>query len=186
MQRLLRYLRRRLDARLRIVRLLPAAGPRLVLGSFALNVLGGAMPVAFIIATSVVVGRVPSAVEHGLDSPEWASLRNALLAAGALFLLATLQPLLLLLLLFARPPLLGTRWSFEHLDAVQLANADRMRRATHLLDLATRQDAAKEVRVFGLENELRRRLRDARRELRRRLFRAQARGVLTIAAGQLA
>src|SRR5688500_3670735 len=43
------------------------------------------MPVAFIVATSVVVGRVPAAVEGGLDSPEWRSLRNALLVAGALF-----------------------------------------------------------------------------------------------------
>jgi ATP-binding cassette subfamily B protein len=101
------------------------------------------------------------------------------------FLLATLQPALLLLLLFALPPLFGTRWSFEHLDRVQLANADRMRRSTHLLDLATRQDAAKEIRVFGLQHELARRLRESRRELRRRLFRAQATGVLAMAAGQL-
>jgi ATP-binding cassette subfamily B protein len=88
--RLLRYLHARLHARLRILRLLPAAGPRLVLGSLALNVIGGLMPVAFIAATSVVVGRVPGAVENGLDSPEWASLRNALVAAGALFLLQQL------------------------------------------------------------------------------------------------
>jgi ATP-binding cassette, subfamily B, bacterial len=86
-QRLLRHLRARGHGRLRIIRLLPAAGPRLVLAALALNILGGVFPVAFILATSAVVGRVPAAVEHGLDSPEWASLRNALIAAGALFLL---------------------------------------------------------------------------------------------------
>jgi ATP-binding cassette subfamily B protein len=100
-------------------------------------------------------------------------------------LLATLQPLLLLLLLFALAPLYGTRFAFKHFDAVQLANADRMRRATHYVDLATRQDAAKEIRVFGLQDELRRRVRETRRELRKRLFRAQISGVLAMAAGQL-
>jgi ATP-binding cassette, subfamily B, bacterial len=100
-------------------------------------------------------------------------------------LLATLQPLLLLLLLAAAPPLIATRWSFNHLDRVNLENADLMRRSTHLLDLATRQDAAKEIRVFGLQDELRRRLRESRRELRRRQFRAQATGVFTMAGGQL-
>jgi ATP-binding cassette, subfamily B, bacterial len=88
--RLIAHLRARAAARLRVLRLLPAAGPRLVLGSLALSLLGGAMPVAFILATSAVVGRVPGAVDHGLGSPEWASLRNALLAAGALFLLQQL------------------------------------------------------------------------------------------------
>jgi ATP-binding cassette, subfamily B, bacterial len=43
------------------------------------------MPVAFIVATSAIVGRVPAAVSHGLGSPEWRSLRNAVIVAGALF-----------------------------------------------------------------------------------------------------
>ena len=73
-------------ARIRIVRLLPAAGPRLLAASVALQLFGGVMPVAFIVAAAAVVGRVPAAVEHGLGSSEWVSLRNALLAAGALFL----------------------------------------------------------------------------------------------------
>jgi ATP-binding cassette subfamily B protein len=42
--------------------------------------------VAFAVATSAVVGRVPAAVHGGLDSPEWRSLRTALVVAGALFL----------------------------------------------------------------------------------------------------
>jgi hypothetical protein len=43
------------------------------------------MPVAFIAATSAIVGRVPAAVDKGVDSPGWRSLRDALLVAGVLF-----------------------------------------------------------------------------------------------------
>src|SRR4051812_47904684 len=52
-----------------------------------LQVLAGLMPVAFIVTTSAIVGRVPGAVHAGLDSPEWRSLRNVLLLAGVLFVL---------------------------------------------------------------------------------------------------
>jgi ATP-binding cassette, subfamily B, bacterial len=85
--RLTAYLRERAGARIRILRLLPAAGPRLLAGAVTLQVFAGVVPVAFIVATSVVVGRVPAAVEGGLDSPAWDSLRNALLVASVLFLL---------------------------------------------------------------------------------------------------
>jgi ATP-binding cassette, subfamily B, bacterial len=79
------YLRDRIALRLKILRLLRAAGPRLLGAAATLHVLTGLAPVAFILATSAVVGRVPAAVEGGLGSPEWTSLRNALLLAGALF-----------------------------------------------------------------------------------------------------
>jgi ATP-binding cassette subfamily B protein len=79
------YLRERIALRLKIVRLLRSAGPRFFAGGLTLHLLTGLAPVAFIVATSAVVGRVPGAVEGGLGSAEWISLRNALLAAGALF-----------------------------------------------------------------------------------------------------
>ncbi|MDX6398461.1 MAG: ATP-binding cassette, subfamily bacterial [Gaiellaceae bacterium] len=91
MRRLAEYLRARTALRLKILRLLHAAGPRLLVGGFALHVLTGLAPVAFIVATSTVVGRVPGAVGAGLGSPEWRSLRNALLVAGALFVLQQLS-----------------------------------------------------------------------------------------------
>jgi ATP-binding cassette subfamily B protein len=83
--RLKQHLRERVALRLQTARLLRAAGGRLLAGTFALHVLTGLAPVAFIVATSTVVGKVPEAVEAGLGSPEWRSLRNALLVAGVLF-----------------------------------------------------------------------------------------------------
>jgi ATP-binding cassette subfamily B protein len=91
LNRLADYLRKRAALRLNILRLLPAAGPRLLVPTVALQVLTGLAPVAFIVATSTVVGRVPGAVEAGHDSPEWRSLRNALLVAGALFVVQQLS-----------------------------------------------------------------------------------------------
>ena len=75
---------------MRIVRLLPSIGRPLLVGGIALQILAGLVPVAFIVASSAVIGRVPAAVEHGADSPEWRSLRNALIVTGALFLLQQL------------------------------------------------------------------------------------------------
>ncbi|HUQ22608.1 MAG TPA: ABC transporter ATP-binding protein [Gaiellaceae bacterium] len=91
MARVRQYVRERLALRLKIVRLLRVAGLRMVGGSLAFQIFTGLAPVAFILATSSVVGRVPAAVEHGLGSPEWASLRNALLLAGALFVVQQLS-----------------------------------------------------------------------------------------------
>jgi ATP-binding cassette subfamily B protein len=78
-------LRERVALRLTIVRLLPLGGKGLLALAALLQVFTGLAPVAFIIATSAVVGRVPDAVEQGLDSPEWRSLRDALVVAAALF-----------------------------------------------------------------------------------------------------
>jgi ATP-binding cassette subfamily B protein len=67
-----------------VVRVLPLGG-WLVAAGAALQLVAGLMPVAFIVTTSAVVGRVPAAVDAGLDSPEWRSLRNTLIVAGVLF-----------------------------------------------------------------------------------------------------
>jgi ATP-binding cassette subfamily B protein len=120
------------------------------------------------------------------------SVRSAVTAIGVavqltltVVLLARLQPVLLLLLLFALPPLLGTRYAWRLWERNWIANADRLRCATHLVDLALRADAAKEVRLFGLEEEIGRRLRVTRREIRDELFRADLRGVAAEAGGYL-
>src|SRR5438067_9453828 len=111
------------------------------------------------------------------------SVRSAVTAVGlavqlafTVVLLARLQPLLLLLLVFALPPLLGTRFAWRRWERAWVGSADELRRAAHLVDLALRADAAKEVRVFGLEDEVRTRLRDTRAQIRRSLFRADLQG----------
>ena len=77
-------MRDRIRFRLAVLRLFPYAG-RMVLLGVALQLVAALMPVAFIVTTSAIVGRVPGAVHSGLDSPEWHSLRDLLLVAGLLF-----------------------------------------------------------------------------------------------------
>jgi ATP-binding cassette subfamily B protein len=76
--------RERIRFRLAVLRLFRYGGRMVPLG-VALQVVSALMPVAFIVATSAVVGRVPGAMHAGLDSPEWRSLRNTLIVAGLLF-----------------------------------------------------------------------------------------------------
>jgi ATP-binding cassette subfamily B protein len=76
--------RERLAFRMAVVRVLPLGGWLVGAGAL-LQLVAGLMPVAFIVTTSAVVGRVPAAVDAGLDSPEWRSLRNMLILAGILF-----------------------------------------------------------------------------------------------------
>jgi len=71
--------------RLMIVRYLPAAGSGLVAILTVVNLLLGLSPVAFVVATSVVVGRVPDALAGGVGSPAWEGLVTAFLAAAGLF-----------------------------------------------------------------------------------------------------
>ena len=59
---------------LRIVALLPSAGRRLLAALLAVNLVLGALPVVFIVATSLMIGRVPAAVAGGVGSPAWNEL----------------------------------------------------------------------------------------------------------------
>src|SRR3954462_7432376 len=79
-------MRDRIRFRLAVLRIFRYGG-RVVPIGIVLQVIAGLMPVAFIVTTSAIVGRVPGAVDAGLDSPEWRSLRNVLVLAGALFVL---------------------------------------------------------------------------------------------------
>jgi ATP-binding cassette subfamily B protein len=120
------------------------------------------------------------------------SVRSAVVGIGVVvqltltvILLARLQPILLLLLAFAIPPLVGTRMAWRSWERSWNAHADTMRRATHYADLALRADAAKEVRLFGLEDEITRRIQATRRVLRDAVFRAELKGVFLQGAGFL-
>lgn len=59
---------------LRIVALLPSAGRPLLAALLGVNVLLGVLPVVFVVATSVMIGRVPAAVAGGVGSPAWDEL----------------------------------------------------------------------------------------------------------------
>jgi ATP-binding cassette subfamily B protein len=87
-------LRQLLINRRAILRLLPRLGAPLLLGLLLLQVLIGALPVAFVIATAFVLARVPAAVRDGLSSPSWDSLVTVFLVATVLFVAAqVLAPL---------------------------------------------------------------------------------------------
>lgn len=75
-------------------------------------------------------------------------------------LLAFLDPLLLLLPIAALPPLIAGQRAQSILSSARERCASQTRQSFHLLKLATGAGPAKEIRVFRLRNELRRRHRD--------------------------
>ncbi|MFJ8687780.1 ABC transporter ATP-binding protein [Micromonospora wenchangensis] len=100
--------------------------------------------------------------------------------------LAVLHPLLLLLPLAAVPPLLAGRWAERMVNRAREAGAESTRRAAGLFRLATDAAAGKELRVFGLTGEVRRRHRGHWQDATRRLWRAQLVASLVRMTGQLA
>jgi ATP-binding cassette subfamily B protein len=76
--------RDRLLSRVAIARLLPLAGTRLAVSALACNLVVGLAPVGFVIATSVLIGRLPGAVEGGWSSDDGRVLVWAIAAAGVL------------------------------------------------------------------------------------------------------
>ena len=73
-----------MKARWAIVRVLPRGRWPVITASLVTNTLLGLLPVLFIVATSVMLGRVPAAVEAGLGSDAWDQLVLAFaFAAGA-------------------------------------------------------------------------------------------------------
>jgi ATP-binding cassette subfamily B protein len=100
-------------------------------------------------------------------------------------LLAQEQPLLLLLPLFALPPLLGGKWASGKVEAARVATAEDGRLARHLLGLATDPAAGKELRVFGLQDIVRTRQDALWENVTTRLLRAQLGSTFLHVAGQL-
>ncbi|MER7009358.1 ABC transporter ATP-binding protein, partial [Dactylosporangium sp. NPDC000555] len=118
---------------------------------------------------------------------------EALLAAGGLLvgvattatLLALVHPVLLLLPLVAVPPLLAGRRADRILDRARLAAAGPTRLARNLFQLATRPATAKELRVYGLQDEIRRRHAAQWRTAGAALWSGHLRGGALRALGQL-
>lgn len=70
----------------RVARLVPSGGPGLAATLVALNLILGLLPVFFVLATSVMIGRVPAAVIGGVGSAEWRDLVLAFSLAAVAFL----------------------------------------------------------------------------------------------------
>ncbi|MDP9416374.1 MAG: ABC transporter ATP-binding protein, partial [Actinomycetota bacterium] len=80
--------------RVAIAKLTPTGGAGVVTALTALNVVLGVLPIAFLLATSVLIGRVPAAIHAGVGSGEWDALVVAFVVAAAAFvLLQILTPL---------------------------------------------------------------------------------------------
>jgi ATP-binding cassette subfamily B protein len=113
------------------------------------------------------------------------TLANLTAIVTAAVLLARTQPLLLLLPVFAIPPLLGGRWATRYVERVRLEEAEGIRRARHLFALAIDPEAGKELRLFGLSDEVRRRQDELWERTTERLVHAQLVSSWFVLAGQL-
>jgi len=100
-------------------------------------------------------------------------------------LLSLQHPLLLLLPLAAVPPLFTGRWAERVLDRSKTATAEASRVGMHFFHLATTARLAGEVRVFGLDQELRRRQARAWTAATRQLWRAHLIATWVRASGQV-
>jgi ATP-binding cassette, subfamily B, bacterial len=100
-------------------------------------------------------------------------------------LLALVNPVLLLLPLVALPPLFTGRRAQLIIDKSREETAQDTRLAMHLFRLAAGAGPAKELRVFRLQNEIKRRHAELWERTTRTLWRAQVKATALRAAGQL-
>lgn len=100
------------------------------------------------------------------------NMRFVIPLVGGTLLLASLDPLLLLLPLFGLPSLLLGNKANRIVQQIQEANAERMRTLVHIFERSTRAESGKELRLFGLGDELVSRHRSLATELMRQRDRA--------------
>ncbi len=113
------------------------------------------------------------------------SMGLGLAMALTAILLALQNPLLLLLPLAAVPPLLTGRWAERVLDRAKTATAEPTRVALNLFRLSTDARFAGELRVFRLQDELRRRHEQLWAAATRGLWRAHLVAAWIRATGQV-
>jgi ATP-binding cassette subfamily B protein len=100
-------------------------------------------------------------------------------------LLALVNPILLFLPLLSLPPLLTGRWAQNRLDRARDESAGEIRLSRHLFRQATSAGPAKELRLFGLQTELRRRHKELWENATTRLWRIHRSNTVVRALGQL-
>ena len=119
------------------------------------------------------------------------SLDGVLQLAGLLLqmtvtvvLLVMTSPLLAVLPLCAVLPVLLERTAQSAVEDARERTAERLRLAKHLLELATSTGPPRELRLFGAEDEILRRQRDAWDEVTTAMWRAQLKAAVYRATGQ--
>jgi ATP-binding cassette subfamily B protein len=119
------------------------------------------------------------------------SLEGVLQLAGLLFqmtitvvLLVLVSPLFAVLPLCAVVPVLLERTAQSTVEGARERSAERLRLAKHLLELATSTGPVRELRLFGAEDEILRRQRDAWDEVAGAMWRAQLKAAVHRALGQ--
>jgi ATP-binding cassette subfamily B protein len=113
------------------------------------------------------------------------SVAIAVQIALTVILLVQLQPLLLLLPVFALAPLVAGRYAQRIDERARLGTAEQLRLARSFLGLAAQPGPAREIRLFGLAGELQRRQRDALTAVEKTLTRAELTGTAVRSAGQI-
>ncbi|HEY5454793.1 MAG TPA: ABC transporter ATP-binding protein [Acidothermaceae bacterium] len=99
------------------------------------------------------------------------------------FLLASVSPWLLLLPLIAIPPVLAARYAERVTDRAKLRAAPMARLSENWLKLSASANAAKEIRAYRLEREVRRRFAESWAGQARVLWAGEARATLVRSAG---
>jgi ATP-binding cassette subfamily B protein len=132
----------------------------------------------------VIEREMPRVSSTGMEALLSGVSLGAAIAVTAV-LLSRLNPWLLLLPLAAVPPLIMGRRAEALLRDAREATAERSRRAWHLLELTADAGPAKEVRVFGLQDEIRARHATLWNQLTRKLWAAEVRAALLRILGQL-
>ncbi len=144
-----------------IIRLLPAAS-RVAVAAMLLNLVTGLLPLGFAIGTSVAIGRVT-----GDERIRGGVLLAVGLAVVSLLLQSVLSPFQA-----AFTELVSRRVDGACARRLMRATAERLRLAKHLLELATSTGPVRELRLFGAEEEILRRQRDAWNEVTAAMWRA--------------
>ena len=113
------------------------------------------------------------------------SLSLAVSMAVTAYLLASVSPWLLLLPIAAVPPVLTGQRAQRIIEKSKDDSAATTRQAWHLFHLSTSAASAKELRVFRLQGEIRRRHAALWRDAGLTLWRGQRRAAIVTAAGQI-
>jgi len=114
-----------------------------------------------------------------------AALQTLLTTAAIVVLLAVISPVLVVLPLFGIPPVLANRWSVRIRERSDESVAEQRRLADELFTLSSTAGPAKELRLSGLQDELRSRYDALGRQVNAATTRAAVVGTAISAVGWL-